>query len=552
MSNQKFKSFLSNLAARNGQVAARVYGADGWSQFSGRDIMAHIGRSEQYWLNQSWHKPGFTVVFMCRNTYSAFVAGIAAALSGMHVLYVRPDMGAFDLKQAIDQFQAVAVVTDVVETKSKGALSQAITDLKLPVTSISAAHWVSEDTHPMPRICRNIQGNVGCFQFVSFGNDGAQHPCTLSMDALLLVAQNFILHVGVPTSIHWQSMEVVSLSSVFGMLSKFTTLLKNGILGFANVHSDWITNFHILRPTLLFVGPVECGWLAAHIDDVSKQHSLTWNKTLEKVQSFMGTGRAMKLGKRVFENIGLLLRKADRFSLRKDSIEQAIAGLEFVVHGYAAAQPSHVVSLSKFGVPVIETFGVTAACGLLSSNTFDAPHLNMIGSPLPHVSFRLGAESMLQYRISNDLFPVGWTDSGDIAQMTPFGFMITGRKKHLFRSQNGVMVSPARLEALFLGQPEVEDICLAGDKMPYLVAIIFPSSEIREMLRTEPEIAKQKMDAVVTSVNESLPRHATIKKYRLTEKPFLESNGERLSTGSLNRLHAYDTRKDVIADLYRD
>ena len=41
-----------------------------------------------------------------------------------------------------------------------------------------------------------------------------------------------------------------------------------------------------------------------------------------------------------------------------------------------------------------------------------------------------------------------WEETGDVAQMTPFGFIITGRKRHLFVTLGGTVVSPVRLEQL--------------------------------------------------------------------------------------------------------
>jgi long-chain acyl-CoA synthetase len=234
-------------------------------------------------------------------------------------------------------------------------------------------------------------------------------------------------------------------------------------------------------------------------------------------------------------------------------VDEAVGPLRLVVHGLAPAQESHVKALERLGVPVVETYGVTAAAGLLSSNTFDAPHFNLIGSPLPHVSFRLGAGSLLEYKLSLPAFQEAglWQETGDVAQMTPFGFVITGRKKHLFTTAGGVTVSPVRLERLFKEHEFVADACIVGDRMPYLAALIVLSQGGQSDYRRDPEAVKEKVQGIVTSVNETLSRFATIKKFVILDKPFSEQDGELLSSGSLNRLKIYESRQSLIEGLYR-
>ncbi|MBX9702863.1 MAG: hypothetical protein K2X39_01795, partial [Silvanigrellaceae bacterium] len=185
---------------------------------------------------------------------------------------------------------------------------------------------------------------------------------------------------------------------------------------------------------------------------------------------------------------------------------------------------------------------------MLSCNTYDAPHFNLIGSPLAHVNFRLGAQSTLEYKISSPLFEHAgiWQETGDIVQMTPFGISITGRKKHLVFTLGGLCVSPQQLEQLLKDHEEIIDACVIGDKMPYLSALI--------VLNPAENLASEKtrdvIQNIISKINETLPRNVTIKKFLILEKPFSESEGEKLSNGEINRLKIQDTRANQIASLY--
>jgi long-subunit acyl-CoA synthetase (AMP-forming) len=135
--------------------------------------------------------------------------------------------------------------------------------------------------------------------------------------------------------------------------------------------------------------------------------------------------------------------------------------------------------------------------------------------------------------------------------MTPFGFKITGRRKHLFVTAGGLTISPVRLEQLLCEFQEILDACIVGDKMPYLSALVVLSADAQAEFRTEPEKIRDVLQQHIGRVNETLPRHATIKKFLVLEKPFQESLGEKLPTGSLNRLKINETRKSEIESLYQ-
>jgi long-chain acyl-CoA synthetase len=268
----------------------------------------------------------------------------------------------------------------------------------------------------------------------------------------------------------------------------------------------------------------------------------------------LASGRALKLPETVFDQAGRALRAASRIAVGRTFVEEALGNLAMVVHGLSPAHVGNVQALGALGVPVVETYGVTAAAGLLSSNTFDAPHLNLIGSPLPHVSFRLGAHSLLEYKLSLPVFQGHghWQETGDVAQMTPFGFAIAGRKKHLYTTAGGVTVSPVRLEQTLKEKSnDIADVCLVGDRMPFLSALVVLTPESDADHRSHPEVVKGRVQAAIDALNENLPRHATVKKFAILEKPFREQEGERLPSGGLNRLRIFESRAPLIEALYQ-
>lgn len=595
---RQFMNLLTRQSARTGSVVARTYGNGSWQQFSGRDFSAHLGRSARNWFHafplaeRKEGKQG-TVVFLARNTYGTFVGALGAALAGLDVMFAPVQMAATDLRWCLEYFGAVALATDREEIATR------LGEFGLPAFHLSSTMWTAQDRFAEPlayRVYREALAavpveaatetasgatptsgaapasdaaadpeaelwrarglRIGRFGFISFGNDGFQKPERLTPDALVVTAQNLLLHLSVPGSIYWKSLELLEPSNPFAHLSRLCCLLRNGVIGFPNTMTDWETNLRILRPSFLFAGPQELERIAAFSEEVAgrgvHRPRVRLGKLIEASRDLLNSSRALKLPEPLFDGAKKALRVASRASMGRRFVRESVEDLRFVVHGLAPAPQHAVEALDRLGVPVIETYGVTAAAGVLSANTFQAPHFNLLGTPLAHVSFRLGADSQLEYRLSAAAFPGAgaWVETGDVAQMTPFGFAITGRKRHLFLTGDGAVVSPVRLEQALKRDGLIADACVLGENLPYLAALVVLAPEAAADYRIEPAKVRAAVQELLSSVNASLPRNATIKKFAILERPFQEGEGEKLPGGGVNRMRIAQTREADINGLY--
>lgn len=584
--NEQFFNVLLRQSIRTEQVIARSYAEGTWNQYSGRDFLAHLGRASRNWqsalsdLQQSATNTagrGPALLFLTRNSYTAFVASFAAALAGYDVMFMPLHASQADIRWCIDYFGCVGVATDIQ------GYAQQLKDLEKAVFDLSQQHWSVKDnagdpallglfrwyktapelreakrqTNSLPELTGALPARVGSFEFISFGHDGYQKPESLSLDALVITANHLLLHLNTPPDLFWKTLEVLPLANPFSHLSRICALLKNGVIGFPQLGAEFGSHLRILRPTVLFASPTELEKIANHVNEQLHlpgfSPRLAVGSRLDKARGYLKTGRALKLPEQVFDAASRALLWASRNAIGQEFVRFALADLQVVVHGLAPAREAHVEILAQMGVPVVETYGVTAAAGLLSANTFDAPHLNLIGNPVSHVSFRLGQNSSLEYRLNHPAFAGSghWQDTGDVAQMTPFGFKIIGRRRHLFVTAGGVTISPLRLEQLLRESSEIQDVCIVGDKMPFLSALIVLSPDAQAEFRSQPDKIRELVQQRIGNVNETLPRHATIKKFLVLDKPFQESLGEKLPSGSLNRLKINETRKVDIESLYQ-
>src|SRR5205085_4579897 len=72
----------------------------------------------------------------------------------------------------------------------------------------------------------------------------------------------------------------------------------------------------------------------------------------------------------------------------------------------------------------------------------------------------------------------GWLATGDIGHFDDKGrIKITDRKKDLIVNDKGDNVAPQKVEGMLTLQPEIAQAMIAGDRRPYMVAVIVPDAE---------------------------------------------------------------------------
>jgi long-subunit acyl-CoA synthetase (AMP-forming) len=489
-------------------------------------------------------------------TYADWMTSYGALLQGIDVFFAPEQLSGRELKLCLKTMGIVAVICDA------NLFAERYKNLGLPIYQTESRTWVPGDREPLAEPLgaeagvQERQQVLGDLLFLSVGNDGYHRRVRLSLDAFMLVAQNFLLNLEAPSWFEWRSIEMVSPSHPFAHTMRLALLLKNGVVGFLNPSADWQANLEVLRPTCLFVGPTDMAQIAGHVTAVRRrsQHRsrVAMSEGLGVVRKFLEGGRSFRLSPELYATVSKSIRKASQLVVGGGFMAEATGDVKFIVHGLAAANKNHVRTMDRLGIPVIETYGKTAACGVLASNTYEEPHLNLIGRPLAHVSFRLAEDSLLEYQLASSKFEDGesWVPSGDVAQMTPFGYAIVGRKLHQITTRGGVVVSPALFEWKLTEGDLIAQACIVGDNLPFLGVLLVLAPEARVVFEQNPDAVREQVNQILDAVNETLPRDGTIKKFEILSVPFLETTGEILPNGAVNRVRILETRVDEIAKLY--
>jgi long-chain acyl-CoA synthetase len=253
--------------------------------------------------------------------------------------------------------------------------------------------------------------------------------------------------------------------------------------------------------------------------------------------------------------------------------------LRFAVSGGAPLGRELGEFFHAIGIPVLEGYGLTEACPVLTWNRLDRFKLGSVGQALPGVDLRLAPDGEVLARgpsiargylnkpaETSEVFGAdGWLHTGDIGRMDGEGFLfITDRKKDLIVTSGGLNVAPQPIEAALRRAPAIAEAVVYGDRRPYLAALLtlerdaverfarvhaVPVTEWAALVQ-HPTILDH-VRAVVDATNETLPGHARVRRFAIVPVPFTEAGGELTPTQKVKRRVVAERYGELLAGLYR-
>ena len=166
--------------------------------------------------------------------------------------------------------------------------------------------------------------------------------------------------------------------------------------------------------------------------------------------------------------------------------------MKALVSGGAPLNPEVGRFFEAIGLTLLQGYGQTEAAPVISCNRPRAGvRMDTVGPPLADTEVRIAADGEIMVRgelvmhgywnnppESKRVLADGWLHTGDIGHFDPAGrIVITDRKKDMIVNDKGDNISPQRVEGMLALQPEIAQAMVAGDRRPYLVALIVPDDE---------------------------------------------------------------------------
>jgi len=286
----------------------------------------------------------------------------------------------------------------------------------------------------------------------------------------------------------------------------------------------------------------------------------------------LAAARYKRQGKRVPLRIRLPLDLAHRAIFGK--IRERFGGrLRVAASGAAPLGADLAEFYEAIGMPLIEGYGLTEG-GVAALNPIHAPRPGSIGKALTGVEFRLDEEGEIVIRspalsrgyykdaeATAEVLRDGWLHTGDIGTIDADGYIyITGRKKELIVSSNGKKIFPSRVETLFKLEPLINQVLLAGDKLPHLVALFTIHAPVAEAipgakdsgapLHESPQVVAE-VQKIVNRVNKQLAPFEQVKRFRIVHREFGIEHGEVTATMKVRRKQVLENFRDEVDALYK-
>jgi long-chain acyl-CoA synthetase len=342
---------------------------------------------------------------------------------------------------------------------------------------------------------------------------------------------------------------------------------------FAEGAETLATNLLEARPTLMTAVPRLYETLHQRIRlQIQREHGLK-RRLFERAVA-LGVkrlaGEELSLGERVLDHV------LDR--LVRAKVRARFGGrLKAMISGGAPLNPEIGRFFLALGVRLLQGYGQTEAAPVICCNPPDHVRIDTVGPPLDGVEVRIaddgevlvsGDNVMKGYwndpEASARAVVDGWLHTGDIGRLDPDRYLhITDRKRDFIKNSGGDMISPARVEGALTLAPEIAQAMVAGDRRPYLVAVIVPDPEFaaayadaRAMPAELPALARDPgfhhaLGEVVARVNRELAPAERVRRFVVAEAPFDLDNGQMTPTLKIRRhaiRAAYETAFDALYD----
>lgn len=241
--------------------------------------------------------------------------------------------------------------------------------------------------------------------------------------------------------------------------------------------------------------------------------------------------------------------------------------LRLIVSGGAPCDPEILGLWNKFGIGVVEGYGITETAPVLTLNPIDKPKPGTVGLPLPNVQIRIAeadkmgvgeicvkGPNVMQGYFNNPeatakVLRDGWFYSGDIGFFDEDGYLtINGRKKSLIVNREGKNIYPEEVEQEINKSPYILECIVLGYREPSdavgerIGIIVVPDSEETEVLESkQKKFSDEDLIKLATSEVKRLSRNlGSYKRPRNIQVRFEEF--EKTSTAKIKRyLYAIDT-----------
>ena len=383
-----------------------------------------------------------------------------------------------------------------------------------------------------------------------------------------------------PVQEGWVHLLFLPLAHSFARLESFLGVYHGLTTAFAENLDKLSENLREVRPHFICSVPrvyekVYAKILAgAQAGSPAKQKIFRWAMDVGRQVS-----RLQQQGKPVPGGLEVRRKLAARLVFGK--LHAALGGrLKWAVSGGAPLSRDIAEFFHAAGILVLEGYGLTETCPVLTFNRVDHYKFGTVGQVLPGIEVKIAADGEILARGANiatrgyfkqpaataEVFDAeGWFHTGDVGHLDEEGFLhITDRKKDLIVTAGGMNIAPQNIENLLKADPFVSQAMVYGDRKPYPLALItLNPEELAAFAREHGLLASdasvivkhpkvlERVERIVEEKNTHLQSYAKIKKFTVLPNDFTQDSGDLTPTLKVKRRVVSEKYRSTIEELYR-
>ena len=325
-----------------------------------------------------------------------------------------------------------------------------------------------------------------------------------------------------------------------------------GEIYFSNNRDQLLNDLQFVNPTLMVAVPRLYDVLLKKISNSIKSKNKIIKYLFEK---------NLILGNKKYKNESLNVK--DKFldfiidlTIRKKIKKIFGKNLMAFVSGGAALKQNAAIFFFSMGIKILQGYGQTEYSPIISITPLNKIKLDKVGKAIHLTEIKLSKDKEILVRgkslmqgywkdkKSTDKTIInGWLHTGDLGLFDDENYLkILGRKNEMIVNSGGENIAPAPLEDLFLSYDEIDQIMIYGHEKPYLVALVYPSKEIKEN--------KKLVRKIFDEVNNNLSLTKKIRKFYLIKNPFSIESSELTPTLKIKRRIIEKNYRKELQSLY--
>lgn len=212
--------------------------------------------------------------------------------------------------------------------------------------------------------------------------------------------------------------------------------------------------------------------------------------------------------------------------------------LHTICSGGAYLNPDYLKRFEKYGITILQGYGMTECSPVISSNLPKDKKDGSIGKCMPNCEVKVVDEelwvrgtSVMQgyYKMPEETAETlvdGWLKTGDLGYVDEDGFLfLTGRKKNLIITPNGENVSPEELENK-IGSARLVQEVLVREKDGVIEAEVFPDLEYASKKKIKDVGAE--IQKIIDDYNEKAPLYKRVLSLKLRDTEFEKNTTKKI------------------------